>query len=171
MINQSDVKTTGHINCTIEYRNGKKYEMCFPNTVLIGGRAALAQVLTNSLGTCPSVDASLNTNLVPSLYVNQMIFGNNGVYDTNVPKVVSPARDSLFGLPVANKLVNSYVNQSVTTQAVFTTTLLFDDAVGIYLSEMALQMTNGVLYSMVTFPEIYKSAETQITFNWTLNFV
>lgn len=167
---QTAVRTTGDIQCIIEYRNGKRYEMGFPNTVLLGGRAALAQVLTNTLGTCPSVNSSVATNLVPSLYINAMQFGNNGV-DGETPKIVSPARTSLFGPPVVTKLVNSYVSQTVTTQAVFTTTLLFDDAVDIYLSEMALQMTNNELYSMVTFPKIMKTAETQITFNWTLNFI
>lgn len=172
MISESQVKTVGHVFCDIEYKNGKKIEMNFANTVLIGGREALAQVLTNTLGTCPSVNTSTSTELVPSLYISNMLFGNNGVeVISNTPKVVSPARTSLFGTPVIVKPVNSYTNQTITTQAIFTTTLLFGDAVGIYLSEMALQLSNGVLYSMVTFPPIYKSAETQITFNWTLNFV
>jgi hypothetical protein len=172
MINESQIKAIGHVNCTFEYKNGKKYEMSFPNTVLVGGREALAAMLTNTLGTCPSTNSSTNTNLVPSLYISNMLFGNNGVDSvTNTPKIVAPTMTSLFGPSVATKPVNSYTNQTVTTQAIFTTTLLFDDAVNIYLSEMALQMSNGVLYSMVTFPSIFKTDQTQITFNWTLNFV
>ena len=170
MLANSQIKTTGDISAIIEYDNGKKYTIEFPNTVLVTGRSALAQMLTNTLGFCPTTTGSSTNNLVPSLYINAILFGTNGV-DGNTPRVVSPARTTLYGPTVANKPVNAYVNQSVSTQAIFSSTLLYTDAVNDKLSEMALQMTNGSLYSMVTFPPIDKTAQMQITFNWTLNFV
>ena len=39
------------------------------------------------------------------------------------------------------------------------------------LNEMALQMANGQLYSMTTFPDLNKTEDMQITFNWRLNFI
>lgn len=166
----NEVKATGDIKAVIEYKNGKKYELSFPNMVLIKGRAALAQMLTNTLGFCPTTTDTSTTGLVPALYINAMLFGTNGAVGMT-PKIVTPKMDSLFGAPVATKQVNAYVNQDVTTQAIFNSTLLYADAPSAQLSEMALKMTNGELYSLVTFPPITKTTDMQITFNWTLNFV
>ena len=99
------------------------------------------------------------------------MFGSGGVDSAGTPLIVSPARNTLFGPTTVSKAVNSYVSQSVATQANFSATLLFADAVNQNVNEMALQMTNNNLYSMVTFPSIYKTADMQITFNWSLNFI
>jgi hypothetical protein len=168
---ESAIETKGHVEYIVEYKNGKSYKVSFPNVVMISGRQALAQVLTNTLGTCPSTTSSTTGQLVPALYINEMLFGSNGVDTGGTPLIVSPARPDLFGPPTAVKPVNSYVSQSVATQANFTATLLYSDAVLQNINEMALRLTNGNLYSMVTFPSIYKTAEMQITFNWSLNFI
>ena len=166
------IETKGFIDYVVEYKNGKSYKVSFPNVVLITGRQALAQVLTNTLGTCPSTNVSSTTGqLVPSLYINEMFFGSNGTDTGGTPLIVSPGRKTLFGPPTAVKPVNSYVSQAVATQANFTATLLYADAVSQNINEMALSMTNGNLYSMVTFPNIFKTADMQITFNWSLNFI
>lgn len=172
---ESAIETKGHVEYLVEYKNGKSYKVSFPNVVLITGRQALAQVLTNTLGTCPSTNTSSSTGqLVPALYINEMLFGSNGT-DTGLPNgtplIVSPTRTALFGPATAIKPVNSYVSQSVATQANFTATLLYADAVSQYINEMALSLTNGNLYSMVTFPAIWKTDNMQITFNWSLNFI
>jgi hypothetical protein len=39
------------------------------------------------------------------------------------------------------------------------------------LNEMALQMANGDLYSMVSFPDLTKTSEMSIIWNWTLSFI
>jgi hypothetical protein len=169
---ESNVETKGYLNCLIKYKNGKEYKISFPNLVLISGREAIAQMLTNTLGTCPSsTTTSSSGTLVPALYINAMLFGSGGVDSAGTPLIVSPARNTLFGPTTVSKAVNSYVSQSVATQANFSATLLFADAVNQNVNEMALQMTNNNLYSMVTFPSIYKTADMQITFNWSLNFI
>jgi hypothetical protein len=169
---ESAIETKGHVEYVVDYKNGKSYKVSFPNVVLITGRQALAQVLTNTLGTCPSTNTSSTASqLVPALYINEMLFGSNGTDTGGTPLIVSPARPSLFGPATAIKPVNSYVSQAVATQANFTATLLYSDAVLQNINEMALRLTNGNLYSMVTFPSIYKTADMQITFNWSLNFI
>ena len=39
------------------------------------------------------------------------------------------------------------------------------------LSEMALVMASGDLYSMVTFQDLTKTSAMQITYNWRLQYV
>ncbi len=169
---ESIVETKGYLDYIVQYKNGKEYKVSFPNLVLATGREAIAQMLTNTLGTCPSSSStSSSSNLVPSLYINAMLFGSNGVDSGGTPLIVSPNRQTLFGTVTVSKAVNSYVSQSVATQANFSATLLFADAVNQNINEMALQMTNNYLYSMVTFPSIYKTADMQITFNLSLNFI
>jgi hypothetical protein len=63
------------------------------------------------------------------------------------------------------------IDNSIPTQAIFTSVIKFDEAVGVTLNEMALQMANSELYSMTTFPDLNKTADMQITFNWRLNFI
>jgi len=66
-------------------------------------------------------------------------------------------------------LANS--DTSVTAQVIFTSVILFSEGVGLTLNEMALQMANGDLFSMTTFPDLNKTSDMQITFNWRLNFI
>ena len=171
MKNTDSLKANGSIKVDIIYGNGKKYIHEFDNTVLITGREALAKALTNTLGTCPAATTTSTGELVPSLYINAMVFGSQGVDGSGTPKVVSPARPSLYGPIVVSKGVNSYVDGTVTTNAVFVATLLFGDAVGYSINEMALQLSDNSLYSMVTYPSLVKSADMQVTFTWTLSFV
>ena len=171
MIGNELVKAKGSIKIDIEYHNGKKFTQLCDNVVLISGREALAKSLTNTLGTCPAATTNSIGELVPSLYINAMIFGNQGVDGTLTPKVVSPARTSLYGPAIASKPVNSYVDGTVTTNAVFVATLLYGDAVGYNVNEMALQLSDNTLYSMVTYPNLSKTADMQVTFTWTLSFV
>ena len=171
MKNTDSLKAKGSIKVDIIYRNGKKYIHEFDNTVLITGREALAKALTNTLGTCPAATTNSTGQLVPSLYINAMVFGTQGVDGSGTPKVVSPARTSLYGPIVVSKGVNSYVDGTVTTNAVFVATLLFGDAVGLDINEMALQLSDNSLYSMVTYPDLPKEADMQVTFTWTLSFV
>lgn len=171
MINNELVKAKGSIKIDIEYNNGKKFTQLCDNVVLISGREALAKSLTNTLGTCPAATTNSIGELVPALYINAMIFGNQGVDGTLTPKVVSPARTTLYGPAIASKPVNSYVDGTVTTNAVFVATLLYGDAVGYNVNEMALQLSDNTLYSMVTYPNLSKTADMQVTFTWTLSFV
>jgi hypothetical protein len=100
-------------------------------------------------------------------YIRNMIFGSNGTA-SGVPKFVEADRNGLFGVTELSKPV---IASREVTQAIFTTVISFDEAVGVTLNEMALQMETADLYSMVTFPDLNKTAQMQITWNWRLNFI
>jgi hypothetical protein len=99
-----------------------------------------------------------------------MIFGDGGTAGGTL-KVVDSARTALFGVTRASKPVISSVDPNILSQVVFTSVLSFDDANGYAINEMALQMSNGDLYSMVAFADLNKTSSMQITFNWRLSFI
>jgi hypothetical protein len=155
------LKTTGDVTCNIKYKNGKTCSLSFPNTVVWTGRQALAEALTNTLG-----------NGSTSIYIQSMNFGTNGVDTGGIPKIVAPDQNSLFGSsPVAVKPVSSSTDNSLPTQAIFSSTLLYGDAVGSALSCMGLMMANGNYYSIVTFPVLSKTNAMEINFIWRINFI
>ena len=99
-----------------------------------------------------------------------MVFGDGGT-QAGAKKYVDTSRNGLFGTTRASKPVMSSVDSEIPTQAMFTSVLKFDEANGYALNEMGLQMANDDYYSMVTFPDLNKTSEIQITFNWRLSFV
>lgn len=99
-----------------------------------------------------------------------MHFGNGGTIN-NQPKIVDAERTSLFGAKVIGKSVVSSIDPSVSSQVIFTSVLKYEDAVGSVLNEMALVMSNEDFYSMVTFPDLNKTDQMQITWNWRINFL
>jgi hypothetical protein len=155
------VETKGHVTCNIKYKNGKTCTWEFPNTVVVTGRQALANALTNNLG-----------NGTTNIYIRYMTFGTNGVDTGGVPKVVVPDQNSLFSAsPVVTKTINSAVDSGLPTQAIFSSTLLYDDAVGSALSCMGLMMANGNYYSIVSFPVLTKTSAMEVNFVWRINFI
>jgi hypothetical protein len=153
------IKTRGDVQMIINYSCGKQEIVEFPNTVLAKGREALAASLGNKFtGTY-------------EFYINRMIFGTGGVAGGNV-KYVDASRNGLFcGSPVATKPVISSLDPNVPSQVILTSVLATSDAVGEVLNEMALQMATGDLYSMVTFPNLTKTDQMSIIWNWTLSFI
>lgn len=157
---QEDLKAVGYVERIIEYRNSPKVERFeHRNTVLRKGRRALALCLANQIGS------------TFNFFVTRMIFGDGGTTEDGVKKYVNSDRNGLFGTTRLIKPVLSNIDAAVPTQVIFTSVITFDDPAGMVLNEMALQMSNGDLYSMTTFPDLTKTEEMQITFNWRLNFV
>jgi hypothetical protein len=153
------IKCRGDIECIIEYDDGTPTETWeIRNTILKNGRIALAKVLANEL------DGFFN------FYISRMVFGSSGT-NGSVPKYVDDGRNGLFGLTVLTKPVISTVDPNLPTQVILTSVIPFDEANGIVLNEMALQMNNGQLYSMRTFPDLTKTTHMQVTWNWRLNFI
>lgn len=152
------ISTTGFVSGTIEYKDGTKKEFSFKNTVLSKGRQALASSLARSFRG------------EYEFYISRMIFGNGGTSGGS-KKNVNTNRNGLFGSEIASKPVLSNVDSVLPNQVIFTSVLRFNEANGSALNEMALQMANGDLYSMVTFADLNKTSEMQITFNWRLSFV
>jgi hypothetical protein len=169
-----EFKIKGEVSCRIEYKNGKYIDWNFPNTILRAGREAIVGMLTNTLAVCPPASGSYYNNS-SATYVNRMVFGNGGT-SGGVPKVVSQDRNSLFcGSPLVTKYINGIVDPGLSTQAIFTSVLLYDDPVAssgaALLNEMGLVMNNEDYYSMVTFPDLNKTSAMQITFNWRISML
>lgn len=155
---QESIKPQGYVTAQIEYKDGRKETIEFKNTILRKGREALARSLGNDIG-----DGFL-------YYVNRMLFGDGGSAGGAV-KYVDTTRNGLFGISRASKPVIAQVDPNMPSQVVFTSVLSFNDANGYALNEMALQMANGDLYSMVTFLDLNKTDQMQITWNWRISFV
>lgn len=159
MIETSDTITPkGHIQAIIEYKDGRKETIEFPNSVLKKGREALAASLANAIGD------------TYNFYISRMLFGDGGTV-SGTTKFVNTNRNGLFGITRAAKPVVASVDPNIPSQVIFTSVVTFAEANGFALNEMALQMNDGNLYSMATFPDLNKTAQMQITWNWRLSFV
>lgn len=152
------LRPIGCIEGIIKYRDGGESRVEFPNLVLKKGREALTASLANQVGD------------QYDYFVSRMIFGDGGT-DSGVPKYVHSDRNGLFGITRAIKPVLATINPALRTQVIFTAVLDYDEANGVPLNEMALQMNTGDLYSMSTFADLNKTSSMQFTWLWKLNFV
>jgi hypothetical protein len=152
------IQPVGDVEIILSYKNDKEKTINFKNTVLLTGRRALAKSLSNQIGD------------KYDFYITKMIFGDGGTL-SGVKKFVNAGREGLFGVTRLSKPALANIDTSVPAQAIFTSVIKFDEIVGVTINEMALQMANGQLYSMVTFPDLNKTEDMQITFNWRLNFI
>lgn len=152
-------KSQGGVLVTIEYKDGRLAETFrFPNTVLNKGRAILAKFLAES------------TQKV--VFIQNMLFGDGGMdHLRQQRKVVTADRNGLYGVTRLNKPVITQIDPLIETQVIFTSVVAFDEANGHTLNEMALQLSNGDLFSMATFPDLGKTEQMQITWNWRVNFI
>lgn len=145
----------GYVNVVIEDTDSKK-NLCQYNTILKSGKNAMADSLSGEIGS------------VFQAYGQRMLFGNNGTV-SGVSRYVDEGRTSLFGPTVIAKSVNT-VRDSSDPKVSFVSVLTKDDAVGIAIDEMALELASGDLYSMLTMGQINKTSTMQITFTWTFIF-
>lgn len=152
------IKSIGIVQRIIDFDSGERQILEFPNTVLAKGREALASSLARQIGD--SFD----------FYVNRMIFGDGGT-STGLTKFVSASRNGLFGVTRASKPVIASIDPSVPSQVIFTSVIAKTEANGSVLNEMALQLATGDLYSMVTFPDLTKTSQMQITWNWRIMYI
>lgn len=154
----SEIKPCGFVQAIIDYESGEREIIEFPNSVVNKGREALAASLAREIG-----DGF-------SLYVNRMLFGDGGTVDGS-KKFVASNRNGLFGITQASKPVVASIDPNIPSQVVFTSVISKSEANGAVLNEMALQLANGNIYSMVTFGDLTKTSQMQITWNWRLSFV
>jgi hypothetical protein len=152
------IRSKGDVEIITEWLDGRKEIREIRNTILLAGRRALASCLANAIGDSFK------------FFITRMLFGDGGTTE-GVKKFVNANRQGLFGVTRLSKPVLANLDTSVPAQVIFTSVIKFDEAVGITLNEMALQMANGQLYSMTTFPNLNKTEEMQITWNWRLNFI
>jgi hypothetical protein len=151
-------KTVGAVERIVEYKDGRRVVDNVRNTILKQGRRAFALSLANQIGD--SFD----------FYITRMLFGDGGTANGE-KKYVNSDRNGLFGVTRLSKPVLSNIDANASTQVIFTSVIKYDEAVGVTLNEMALQMSSGDLFSMTTFPDLTKTEEMQITFNWRISMV
>lgn len=151
-------KPLGGIIATIEYKHKPKEVYRFPNTVLTKGRESLANFLVDQ-------------NAQKSVFVQNMLFGDGGVDKERIKRTVEADRNALYGITRVSKPVIAQIDPLVRTQAIFTAVITFEEANGYSLNEMALQLNTGDFFSMATFPDLGKTDQMQITWNWRLSFV
>ena len=153
-----DQRIVGDVGLDILYEDGETERRKYRNTILLHGRAALARCLANEVGD----DFQF--------YVNRMIFGNGGTLE-GTPKYVNSERNSLFGMNVVSRPVIATVNKTDPNVVTFTAVVAKTDPYVGVMNEMALQMANGDLYSMVTFPDLTKTSLMQLTWSWDISFL
>ena len=158
MIN-NEQKVNGFVDVCIEDKRKNIVLYTINNTILKSGKSALAMSLANEL-----------SGQYYPFYINKIVFGDGGMIDGKL-KTVNSERSSLFGSEVISKPIISSIDPNIPTQATFTSVLTFDDAIGQTINEMALEMANESLYSMVAFPDLMKTKDIQITWNWRINFI
>lgn len=155
------IKPKGTIEIVFEIIEGNKTStnsICINNKILRTGRIALTNALANNFGSSFEY------------FITGMSFGSGGT-SGGVIRYIDDTRESLFGPTLITKGVISSINSETPTKVTLTSVLTFDEAVGEIINEMALRMRNGSYFSMATFGDITKTSSTQLTFNWSLNFV
>jgi hypothetical protein len=148
----------GCVKCVIDSLDGSREVRHYNNIVLNGGKAAIVKSLAGDIGSAFTY------------YVCKMIFGNNGT-SGGVPRFVDTTRSGLFGSSLLKKNTTSVINDNSPTSVIFVSILTFSDLVGQTINEMGLEMSDGTLYSMVTFGDINKTSSQQITFNWEIALI
>jgi hypothetical protein len=151
----------GDIEMTIEYDDGRIEKRFFHNTILKNGRRAIVKSLANGFGD------------TYDYYISRMLFGDGGTNPQvgGAPRYVDATNTRLYGNTVANKGVALIIDPNDRTQLIVTAVLSRTDAANQLVSEMALQMHNGELYSMATFGGLTKGDNMQITWSWRLSFI
>lgn len=155
---KDDLSCKGNVQAIIEFKNKKIETIEFKNAILRTGREALALSLANRVGD------------EFSFFINRMLFGDGGVTGS-APRLVNTDRTSLFGSTRARKPVVANIDPNNGSQVIFTSVIKYEEANNFVLNEMALELYNGELYSMATFPGITKTSQMQITWNWRLSFI
>ncbi len=155
---KEQIHVKGDVEVLIEWENGRTDGFCVANTILKKGRQALAKVLAGDIGN------------EFAFHITKMLFGENGTQG-GVKKHVNAGRNGLFGVIRLEKPVISHIDNSVPEQVIITSIVRFNELNNITLNEMATQMANGDLYSMTTFPDLNKTIEMQLTFNWRILFI
>lgn len=156
--NNDNITSIGEIEMVIEYDDGKIEKKSFKNALLNKGREAIASCLAN------------NVNNGFDFYINRMLFGDGGTVDGNLKSVIA-SRNGLFGITQVSKPVISTINPSLTSQVILSSVISRSEGNGSVLNEMALQLANGDLYSMSTFPDLTKTSQMQITWNWRITII
>ena len=154
------MRCEGRVKIDIEdIYTGEKKTINIKNTILNSGKADLAACLANDIGT------------VFNFYVSSMLIGTAGVDNGGNVLVVSPERTGLFGATLLNKNIISSIDSINPRLVHFTAVIASTEGNGSELSEAALQLANGDLYSQITYPVISKTSSVQIVITWDIEML
>lgn len=144
----------GYIKGKIRYKY-KTEEIGFSNKILDSGRKFLANLLLNNKD---------------KIHVSHMIFGDGGTENGN-PKEISNEQTSIFGVTRLKKPVFAQIDPDNPMRVIFSITIKEDEGNDSVLNEMALELSDGTLFSMATFPNLNKSNLTEIDWEWDSIFI
>ncbi len=150
------IKTIGTIKRIIEYRDGRKEVYCFNNAALTTGKSVFALTLANQLESPP--------------YITNMLFGDGGTQNQKLQEVRSN-RQRMFGITRVSKPVVVHVDPESPTQVEFTAVIEYQEATDQVLNEMALELSNGDLFSMAVFQDLHKTDDMRVSWTWALSFI
>jgi hypothetical protein len=154
------IRTKGEIEATITHLDGRIEKRAMKNTVLLLGRNALANSLAGQYG------GSYQYN------ITHMLFGSQGTDGSDIPKYVDASRIALYDTSAGSRATSGAIDPLRPNEVIFSVALTWDDlgtTTGV-INEMGLQMANGSLYSMATFPIVTKTTTMQITWSWRISF-
>ena len=149
------IKSKGFIEAKIKYKSTNKIEILrFNNQTLNSGKEFLCRCLLEK----------------SPLFISDMRFGDGGTED-GTPKEVTPFQETLSGVTRIKKPVVSQIDSEVSTQAIFTIIIGENECNGNVLNEMALELSDGKLFSLSTFADLNKTDDMEITWSWFVCFV
>src|SRR5581483_4525077 len=144
----------GLIKAKVRYKNGEYKVLQFPNHVLNGGKEFLAKCLLEGS---------------PKLNIAFMLFGDGGTTNGN-PKDVLLTQDKLNGVVRVKKPVVAQIDPESPTQVIFSTVVKEDEGNGFALNEMGLELSDGTLYSLSTFPDFNKTDQMEVDWSWVVYY-
>jgi len=151
---KDSIAIKGYVVRKVTYRDGRIETDSFSNTVLATARTAGATSLVSK----------------EPLYITHMLFGDGGTENQQIKPVVSN-QDWLNGVTRAKKEVAAQINPELPTEAIFTAALDYEDANGSNVNEMGLLTNTGKLYCMATFPDMGKTDNMRVDWDWHVLFV
>jgi hypothetical protein len=150
------IKTIGQISLIIK-QGGQKSQFSFQNQLLNGGR----RFLISNLLQRPSST---------SIFLKNMLFGDGGAVNDDVKPVV-PEMEQMFGVTRMKKEAVVQINPEIPTQLLLTVIVPENEGNDFALNEMALELSDGTLFSLATFPSFNKTDQMELTWLWSVFFV
>lgn len=143
-----NISVRGTVTRIIEFHSGEKEITSFQNMIIDGGKRAIATYLSG----------------VDSPKISHMVFGNGGSSQGQL-RMVKPEQNELFGITHIKKKV---IGQMEDNHIVFATTIEAYE-INDTINEMALQLDNSEIFSIVTMPDFVAPPQLKrITWKWYL---
>ncbi len=144
------IEARGFVKLKIKYKDRVEF-LEFKNKVLNSGKEYMASCLLES---------------TEKPYIANIIFGDGGAEGE-----IKPSQEGLIGVTRIKKQVVSQINPENPTQVIFTVIIAENEGNGIKINEMGLELSNGKLYSLVTFNDLDKTDDMELEWSWHAYFI